>query len=121
VYPLHPRPPGISWTVGAAYWSSTPATAAWLARYPTIAARYQLSPGDALPGLAVPAGDLGFSVALFVLCAAACFALVHYRRVYCGGELGGKLRWLSFSILVALWLTYVIVSALRSYQIIEGF
>jgi len=61
------------------------------------------------------------SVSLFVCCAAVCFGLIHLRRVYCGGELGGRYRWSSALLLVILWIVYVIVSALRSYEIIAGF
>jgi len=52
---------GISWTMGAAYWAATPAPAEWIARYPAIALKYGVTLGGPLPGMAVEAGDLGFS------------------------------------------------------------
>ena len=63
---------GISWLIGAAYWTANGASAEWIGRYPQIASRYNVKLGDRV-GLAVPAGDLGFSVIVFIIwCSSAC-------------------------------------------------
>ena len=58
--------------MGAIYWSLSSATPEWIARYPDLVKQYHVVEGGSLPGLAVPAGDLSFSVSVFVGCALCC-------------------------------------------------
>ncbi len=72
----------------------------------------------------VTAGSLGFSVTLFCVFALVAILVILLRRIpRVGGELGGplKLRILSSSALVGLWLLYLILSGLESYCHIVGF
>jgi len=83
---------GLPWMVGAAHW--------------------RITKGQPMP---VAVGDmLGFSISIFAGCAFGCLSLLAFRRKYAGGELGGKYRWPSAIFLVTLWLSYVVVSALKS-------
>ena len=105
---------GVSWLIGAIRWQSGGATKEWLARYPDIAQRYNILEGDAAP-LAVPAGDLGSSVTVFVVCALCCLATLQYRRVTYGAELGGPGRWPTACFFVGLWFFYILLSTLKAY------
>jgi len=105
---------GLSWMVGAFYWAASGATAEWISRYPEIAARYKVEVGHSV-GLAVPAGDLGFSVTVFVCCSLVCLSVLTLRRLQLGAELGLGYRWESAGLLVSLWLLYVTLSSLRAY------
>jgi len=69
----------------------------------------------------VPSGVLGYSVLVFTLCALLCLSLLMYRRSYCGGELGGNAATKKnhASILVCLWIGYILLSSLQSYGHIE--
>lgn len=66
----------------------------------------------------VLAGSLAFSVTLFCVCAVVCIAFIYARRLpaLAGAELGGKpgLKWFTFGLFFALWMVYVIFSALKS-------
>ena len=108
---------GLSWVVGAVYWAVTPASAEWIVRYPQVAARYGIVEGGSVPGLAVPAGDLGFSVTVFVICSVLCLASISLRGRFAGGELGAKLRWPTGVFFVGLWFAYVLLSALKAYKV----
>lgn len=68
----------------------------------------------------MPSKGLDLSVALFLVCSLVAIALLITRRVFLKGELGGGKvgRMVSAAILVALWLTYVIVSSLAQYEVI---
>lgn len=68
----------------------------------------------------VPAGSLGFSVAVFVICAVICILTLIIRRKVVGGELGGSDtgRAGSAALLVSLWLFYIIMSILQAYGIL---
>jgi len=109
---------GLSWCVGAIYWSLTPATAEWIARYPKLVDMYGVVEGGRLPGLAVPSGDLSFSVTVFVACSLCCLGTLSLRRVLFGAELGGKMRWPTFALYVSLWLLYIALSTLKAYAVI---
>ena len=69
----------------------------------------------------VPAGSLGFSVALFVICACLCVATLIFRRFKVGGELGGSQfgRSLSAAFLVFLWFFYIVMSILQAYGVAD--
>lgn len=89
---------GLPWVIGALYWNS----------------KY----GETY---AVPAGDLAFSVIMFLICSVACFIVLILRRVLVGGELGGEglQRPVSAFIVFALWLIYIIMCSLKAYGKIE--
>jgi len=67
----------------------------------------------------VPAASLGFSVAVFVICAVLCVCTLVLRRYTVGGELGGSDtgRAISAVFLVSLWFLYIIVSILQAYGV----
>jgi len=66
----------------------------------------------------VPAGSLGFSVAVFVICAVICIITLLIRRHVVGGELGGSDtgRAGSAIFLTCLWMFYIIMSILQAYK-----
>jgi len=72
----------------------------------------------------VPAAELGFSVTLYSICAVICLFTLILRR-YLGffgkTELGGPTvpKYLTGLFFVMLWLTYVVVSSLKAYDLIE--
>ncbi|GMH77259.1 hypothetical protein TL16_g07349 [Triparma laevis f. inornata] len=68
----------------------------------------------------MPAGTLGLSVATFCTCAVLCFVILVYRRGACGAELGGPPgpAKTHATILVGLWLTYIMVSILGNKGVI---
>ena len=66
--------------------------------------------------------SLGFSVTIF--CAEALIAIIILlvrRNPAVGGELGGpkSVKTVTSSIFVCLWITYVAVSAMEAYGVIE--
>ena len=67
----------------------------------------------------VPAATLGFSVIVFVVCALMAIMMLLIRRKVVGGELGGSNsgRTLSAILFSSLWVIYVIMSILQSYEI----
>jgi len=62
----------------------------------------------------VPASSLGFSVAVFVICACLCIITLVVRRFVVGGELGGSDtgRAGTAMFLTSLWFFYIIMSIL---------
>ena len=116
---------GISWVLGAFYWWSSGANQAWLDTYGDGSKHAELykglgvmKVGDPLPGLAVPAGSLGFSVGVFTSCAIACIISLTLRRAAFGAELGGQLRWPTFAFFVGLWVLYIALSVMDVVDII---
>lgn len=79
-----------------------------------IAAHYNAAQGQPF---VVPAGDLAFSVMLFLITSVLCFVVLVARRFVIGGELGGPKTsaYISCFILVSLWGIYIIFSSLRAY------
>jgi len=69
----------------------------------------------------VPAGDLAFSVMVFLGCSMVCFLVLFLRRQLVGGELGGKgpQRNISGCIIISLWFIYVVLLSLKAYSVIE--
>ena len=69
------------------------------------------------PGFAVPAGDLGFSVSVFVATAIVCLGLIILRRKVEGAELGGPpaSKYGLALFFVLLWFVYIAFSAASSY------
>jgi len=62
----------------------------------------------------VPAGDLVFSVFVFLIVAVICFMILIVRRVVVGGELGGPKfsKYLSATLCIFLWFVYILMSTL---------
>lgn len=67
----------------------------------------------------VPAGSLGFSVVVFVVCAVLCIITLLVRRFKNGGELGGTAgsRGGALFFLVFLWIMYIVLSIMQAYSI----
>jgi len=109
---------GMPWFFAALFWSINGGNeeGAWRARYE---AEPWYSP-DMPVGFAVPAGDLGFSVGIFSLCAVVCVLTLIARRFLYGFELGGPLlpRNLSAALLIGLWCFYIGASAASSYGLL---
>ena len=70
-----------------------------------------------------------FSVTIYIICAFIAISLILVRRFLpafgdgnTGAELGGNklLKYVSAGILLFLWFTYVILSALQTYEFIEA-
>ena len=63
------------------------------------------------------AGSLGFSITVFTICAVLSIILLMVRRIFGRGELGGPkaTRYASAMLLLFLWLSYVLLSALETY------
>merc|ERR1712070_617102 len=109
----------MGWTIGAVYWEYYVGeiTPAWRERpvslsgtdtYTVFLERY---PGG---GFMVPAGDLGFSVAVYSALAIVAVVLFIIRRKVYGGELGGPTmhNYISSLLFAALWITYIVLSGL---------
>jgi len=89
---------GIAWSIAAIYWESQ-------------GMNFEVQPGS-----------LGFSVTLF--CAEALIAiliLLARRNPSVGGELGGprSVKTVTTSIFVFFWVTFVAISALEAYKVID--
>ena len=67
-------------------------------------------------GFIVPAGSLGLSVAVFTICALTTIAILYYRRVTIGAELGGPKASAKrhAALLVGLWFVYIVASILST-------
>jgi solute carrier family 8 (sodium/calcium exchanger) len=77
-----------------------------------IATFYEKATNDA--NYFVPAGSLGFSVVVFIICAIICIITLLIRRKVVGGELGGGKvgRVGSLIFLCFLWCIYILMSIL---------
>ncbi|XP_015790898.1 sodium/calcium exchanger 3 [Tetranychus urticae] len=89
---------GLPWLMAAVYWSS----------------KGQI--------FEVPAGDLGYSVALYTALSFICIAILLLRRIapiFGPGELGGPLRYSipTFIIFVILWIIYIAGSVMKAQSI----
>lgn len=69
----------------------------------------------------VPAGKLGFTVFVFLVCSVVTFVILTTRRVVIGGELGGPMfsKVLTGGACFALWGIYITLSILDSLGIIN--
>ena len=65
----------------------------------------------------VPAGDLGFSVIIFGLCAMMCLGGLVLRRKLYGYELGGTAATPFGVSFIMLWFFYVVMSTMKSYSV----
>ena len=102
---------GLPWAVAAVYWGT-----AGQAKEDEWRARYEGEPWytpDMPVGFAVPAGQLGYSVTVFVCCAMACLFTFMARRALEGAELGGPplSKMVTSLFFVALWVIYIVLSA----------
>jgi len=104
---------GLPWMIAAIYWKvyadDPELAAAWHAKY---AGEAWHSPDMAI-GFAVPAGDLGYSVAVFTVCALVCLGTLILRRAVLGFELGGPEtpKKATAAFFVFLWFVYIALSA----------
>jgi len=109
---------GLPWLFASYYWRAAGAPSqAWLGRKfgdSTYAELYLRDYPEG--GFIVPAGALVFSVIVFTMCALLCVALLIFRRLRYGGELGGpKVAQKRDSfILAGLWLVYITASVFYS-------
>ena len=74
----------------------------------------------------VPAGSLAFSVTLYSICAVICIITLVIRRYssfFGKAMLGGPKvpKYLTSAFFILLWVIYVTVSSLNSYDLIDGF
>merc|ERR1712023_420581 len=92
--------------VGSIYWYMVGATPDWKARYPSAAKEYPSG------GFVVLAGDLVFSVTVFVVCSLVCLGALAARRAATGAELGGGNGKYALAALFALlWVCYIAASS----------
>ena len=68
----------------------------------------------------VPAGELAFSVMIFLVVSVTCLLTLVARRFIVGGELGGSPfgRTISAIFMVSLWVIYITLSTLKAYGVI---
>lgn len=113
---------GLPWMIAAIKWHASGVTPEWTRRYGDLYGNAGTDSQAPTLGMSYPAGafvvpssDLGFSVAVFVVCALLCFALFYDRRNTHGCELGGPQGTTAPAacILVGLWLIYLVLSILR--------
>lgn len=80
-----------------------------------IAATYQ-SNRDAK--YITPAGNLAYSVTVFVICSVICFIVLGVRRKVIGGELGGprSSAYASAAFLISLWIIYITLSIIKATE-----
>ena len=101
---------GLPWMAAAIYWASygQEHEAVWRDRY---SSEPWYTPQMAV-SFVVPAGDLGYSVQIFLAVASLCFGTLIARRRLLGAELGGPpvSRWLSAIFFVVLWGMYITLS-----------
>ena len=64
----------------------------------------------------VPAGEVAYSVFVFLVVALICFAILIARRYFLGGELGGPSasKWASMAVLMVLWIVYIVMSIINA-------
>jgi Ca2+/Na+ antiporter len=106
---------GLPWAMAAVYWSAPsffpyiwgghPEESTWRVRY---AGESWYNDGMPL-SFAVPAGDLGYTVFMFLLCAMVTLGIIFLRRAVFGVELGGPQPWasLTFVVFAGLWVFYL--------------
>merc|ERR1719424_722211 len=96
---------GLPWMLAAFYWSGN-ATPEWKLKYPEAPHVYEAFPDGAF---VVIAGDLVFSVIVFLICAMVALMTIRYRRKAHDAELGGPagIKVNSAILFVMLWLVYI--------------
>jgi len=109
---------GLPWMVGSIYWKVGEPSEKWIKMY----SRDPDVPSDHQTGaFIVKAGTLGFSVSIFVGCAAVCLIMLVVRRYTCQGELGGPrlAKYCTAAFSVSLWLIYVALSSWKTFSELE--
>ncbi|EGD82799.1 Na+/Ca2+ exchanger NCX3 isoform [Salpingoeca rosetta] len=102
---------GLSWIIAAIYWPVVGKTDEWIATVPPcINAKYS----NAV--FWVPSGDLAFSVIIFSLCCIICLGTLVVRRYTVGAELGGAYAKPTAALFLTLWLMYILLSSLSTYE-----
>eukprot|EP00929_Paragymnodinium_shiwhaense_P000766 TRINITY_DN10099_c0_g4_i2.p1 TRINITY_DN10099_c0_g4~~TRINITY_DN10099_c0_g4_i2.p1 ORF type:complete len:868 (+),score=255.18 TRINITY_DN10099_c0_g4_i2:124-2727(+) len=97
---------GLPWMMCAAYWENTKNSADWDAKFGNT----NFKPGQ----FVVIADNLGFSVSVFTSLALLAFVGMRFKRVLCGGELGGP-KAANYALaggMIFMWFTYVGLSIL---------
>merc|ERR1712176_718501 len=109
---------GLPWMIGAIYWAIKGPDSVWTANYPTQAA--SLKDGEAR--FIVTAGDLGFSINLFLICCILCLGTLAVRRKFLKAELGGPglYKILTSVLFVGLWMFYIALSSWKTLQTQAG-
>eukprot|EP00927_Polykrikos_kofoidii_P087057 TRINITY_DN9942_c0_g2_i1.p1 TRINITY_DN9942_c0_g2~~TRINITY_DN9942_c0_g2_i1.p1 ORF type:complete len:829 (-),score=165.57 TRINITY_DN9942_c0_g2_i1:52-2538(-) len=98
---------GLPWMMGAIKWASGEVSDEWKAAYPHMVDKYPKG------AFIVEAGDLGFSVACFLICCTTVLGGLVMRRRTLGYELGGEkaTKIATGTTFVLLWFYYVSVSS----------
>lgn len=104
---------GLPWTIAAIYWEVSGTSDLWKAK---VGEKYVRQYPNG--GFIVPAGDLGFSVMIFSICAIITLGVIILRGRILKGELGGEYVKPTVILFILLWLTYVFLSSLKTYKII---
>jgi len=96
---------GLPWMMAAIFWEMQGPTDEWRDRYSGVLTADALAKG----GFAVPAGDLAFSVVVFMMTCVATLCTVLYRRYRFSAELGGPQGFKTNTVMffVLLWLLYI--------------
>ena len=107
---------GLPWAAAAVFWAvyGEGHEREWRARYAD-----EPWYSNSLPvGFAVPAGNLGYSVMVFVAVSILCMLTLVARRAAVGYELGGPpvIKWLTFLFFIGLWGAYISLSIMKTYE-----
>jgi Ca2+/Na+ antiporter len=96
---------GLPWMMAAFYWSGN-ANEEWKLKYPDSPHIYEAFPDGAF---VVLAGDIVFSVIVFLICSMVALMTIRYRRKAHDAELGGPagIKVNSAILFVMLWFVYV--------------
>lgn len=101
---------GITWLIASVYWTVNGPNDVWREKVPLeIQAMYP----DGV--FYVKAGSLGFSVIIFSCVSIVAFVWLHIQRLS-GGELGGPRRWYMATGFCVLWMLYIVLSSMKSYN-----
>eukprot|EP00930_Biecheleria_cincta_P035667 TRINITY_DN24510_c0_g1_i1.p1 TRINITY_DN24510_c0_g1~~TRINITY_DN24510_c0_g1_i1.p1 ORF type:complete len:924 (-),score=152.53 TRINITY_DN24510_c0_g1_i1:48-2771(-) len=109
---------GMSWTIGAVYWTGRPITDEWRHRRTKDGTYSELYLGRYPEGgFMMPAGPLEFSVLSFSIGAVLCVSLLFFRRAKYGGELGGPVcaQRRDSALLLLLWIGFVTANIMYDY------
>jgi solute carrier family 8 (sodium/calcium exchanger) len=120
---------GIQWCVGAIYWEMNHEAKKedWEQKSLPAGGTYksegyvaQTKEGTGRGVFIYPAGELGFSVAVFVVLAFCCFGFLFVRRKVFGAELGGPTgpKYASTVMAISFWATYIALSIMKTYEMI---
>merc|ERR1711988_159311 len=106
---------GLPWTIASIYWAMAgdSAISDWESTFP-MADYPDLYNNGHRGSFVVMAGSLGVSVAIFSAEACVCLAVLYYRRITYGAELGGpaKPAKITFALFAMLWFIYILSSSI---------